>query len=69
MQDRGEGNARVKEIHADVPLASMFGYATQMRSMSQGRASYSMEFGHYAEVPTNVSNEIIGARTPKGETK
>lgn len=62
MQDRGEGNARVKEIHADVPLASMFGYATQLRSMSQGRASYSMEFGHYAEVPSNVSAEIIGSR-------
>ena len=65
MQDRGEGNARVKEIHADVPLASMFGYATQMRSMSQGRASYSMEFGHYAEVPSNVSAEIVGARALK----
>ena len=62
MHDRGEGNARVKEIHADVPLASMFGYATQLRSMSQGRASYSMEFGHYAEVPTNVATEIIGTR-------
>ena len=67
MNDRGEGNARVKEIHADVPLSSMFGYATQLRSMSQGRASYAMEFGHYAEVPTNVANEIIGTRT--GATK
>jgi elongation factor G len=67
MNDRGEGNARVKEIHADVPLSSMFGYATQLRSMSQGRASYAMEFGHYAEVPTNVANEIIGTRT--GGTK
>ncbi len=65
MNDRGEGAARVKEISADVPLASMFGYATQMRSMSQGRASYSMEFGHYAEVPNNVATEIIGARAPK----
>ncbi len=67
MNDRGEGNARVKEIHADVPLSSMFGYATQLRSMSQGRASYAMEFGHYAEVPTNVANDIIGTRT--GATK
>ena len=49
MNARGEGAAQVKEIHAEVPLSSMFGYATQMRSMSQGRASYSMEFGHYAE--------------------
>ncbi len=62
MADRGEGNARVKEIHADVPLASMFGYATQLRSMSQGRSNYSMEFGHYAEVPTNIATEIIGSR-------
>ena len=65
MNARGEGAASVKEIHAEVPLASMFGYATQVRSMSQGRASYSMEFDHYAEVPSNVSQEIIGARTPK----
>ncbi|MBP6889173.1 MAG: elongation factor G [Candidatus Moranbacteria bacterium] len=64
MGDRGEGAARVKEITAEVPLASMFGYATQMRSMSQGRASYSMEFDHYAEVPNNVAQDIIGARAP-----
>jgi elongation factor G len=67
MNDRGEGAARVKEITADVPLASMFGYATQMRSMSQGRANYSMEFSHYAEVPNNVATEIIGARAVKEE--
>ncbi len=65
MNARGEGAAQVKEIHAEVPLSSMFGYATQMRSMSQGRASYAMEFGHYAEVPNNVATEIIGARAPK----
>ena len=47
----------------------MFGYATQMRSMSQGRASYSMEFSHYAEVPNNVATEIIGARVTAGEVK
>ncbi len=64
MSDRGEGAARVKEITAEVPLASMFGYATQVRSMSQGRASYSMEFDHYAEVPSGVAQEIIGARAP-----
>ncbi len=62
MTSRGEGAAQVKEIHAEVPLSSMFGYATQMRSMSQGRASYSMEFGHYAEVPNNVATEIMGTR-------
>lgn len=59
MNDRGEGNARVKVIDAEVPLASMFGYATALRSMTQGRANYSMEFGHYAEVPKNVAEEIM----------
>ncbi|MCX6763835.1 MAG: elongation factor G, partial [Candidatus Moranbacteria bacterium] len=59
MGDRGEGNARVKVIDAEVPLASMFGYATQLRSMTQGRASYTMEFGHYEEVPKNVAEAII----------
>jgi len=59
INDRGEGNARVKEINAEIPLASMFGYATQLRSMTQGRASYSMEFGHYAEVPASVAEEIM----------
>jgi elongation factor G len=60
MEDRGEGNARVKVIKATVPLASMFGYATALRSMSQGRANYSMEFDHYEEVPRNVAEEIKG---------
>ena len=50
------GNARV--VNAEVPLASMFGYVNTLRSMSQGRASYSMEFHHYAEVPSNVAEEI-----------
>ena len=60
MNDRGEGTSALKEIEAEIPLASMFGYATQLRSMSQGRASYAMEFSHYAEVPKNVADEIIG---------
>ena len=59
IHDRGEGRSLIKEIEAEIPLASMFGYATQLRSMTQGRASYSMEFGHYAEVPNNVAQEII----------
>jgi len=65
MNDRGEGNARVKEISAEVPLASMFGYATSLRSMSQGRASSSMEFSHYSEVPSNVAQEIMGGEKKK----
>lgn len=59
MNDRGEGNARVKVIDAEVPLALMFGYATQLRSMTQGRASYVMEFDHYAEVPKSIAEEIM----------
>ena len=62
INDRGEGNARVKEIEADVPLASMFGYVTQLRSMTQGRASSVMEFGHYSEVPKNVAETIIAKK-------
>jgi elongation factor G len=58
IEDRGEGNARMKVIKAIVPLASMFGYATQLRSMSQGRANYNMEFDHYEEVPRNIAEEI-----------
>ena len=50
------GNARV--VNAQVPLAQMFGYVNTLRSMSQGRASYSMVFGHYAEVPSHVADEI-----------
>ncbi len=48
-----------KVIHARVPLAEMFGYATDLRSMTQGRASYSMEFDHYEKAPTNVAEKII----------
>ncbi len=48
-----------KGIHAEVPLAEMFGYATDLRSATQGRASYSMEFSHYAEAPSSVAEEIV----------
>ena len=51
-----------KEIHAKVPLSEMFGYSTTLRSMSQGRATYTMEFSHYAEAPRNVAEEIIHHR-------
>jgi elongation factor G len=50
----------LKVVDAEVPLAEMFGYATQIRSMSQGQASYTMEFHHYEEVPKNVAEKIIG---------
>jgi|OM-RGC.v1.000585325 elongation factor G len=54
------GNAQV--IKALVPLAEMFGYATDLRSMTQGRANYIMRFSHYEEVPPNVAEQIIGER-------
>ncbi len=57
----------VKQIRAEVPLAEMFGYATQLRSMSQGRATYSMEFAKYAETPRNVADEIIKKFTSKDD--
>lgn len=59
MFDRGQ----MKVVKAIVPLASMFGYVTSLRSMSQGRASSSMEFGHYADVPGNVAANIIAGKT------
>ncbi len=51
--------AGAQVINAKVPLSEMFGYSTDLRSMTQGRASYSMEFSHYEEVPRNVAEEII----------
>jgi elongation factor G len=51
-----------KVIKAEVPLSEMFGYSTTLRSMSQGRATYTMEFKHYAEAPKNVAEGIIAAR-------
>lgn len=69
MEDRGSGAAAVKVINAQVPLAEMFGYATVMRSMTQGRASYSMEFLQYSEVPKNVEMKIIEGRKGKEERK
>ena len=52
-----------KVIKAEVPLSEMFGYSTTLRSMSQGRASYTMEFKHYSEAPRNVSEAIMASRT------
>ena len=56
MEDRGLG---IKTIGAKVPLSEMFGYATTIRSLTQGRASYTMEFDHYEEVPANIAQQII----------
>jgi len=51
-----------KAIKAEVPLSEMFGYSTTLRSMSQGRATYTMEFKHYAEAPKNVADAIVASR-------
>ncbi len=55
MEPRGN----IKVVRGTVPLAEMFGYATSVRSLSQGRANYSMEPSHYEEVPRQVSEQII----------
>ena len=58
MTDRG----KAKVVRAMVPLAKMFGYVGDLRSMTSGRASYAMEFDHYAEVPKNVEEEIVAGK-------
>ncbi|RJQ35999.1 elongation factor G [Candidatus Parcubacteria bacterium] len=60
MNERAMG---VKVIEAQVPLAEMFGYATTLRSLTQGRASFTMEFSHYEEVPSNIAQTIVAGRT------
>ncbi|MDD5437952.1 MAG: elongation factor G [Patescibacteria group bacterium] len=61
MEDRSD----VKVIQAEVPLAEMFGYATSLRSMTQGRGAYSMEFDHYSPVPSVVQQQIIEGKSKK----
>ena len=63
IEGMDDGHAGLKIIRAQVPLAEMFGYATDLRSATQGRASYSMEFSEYAEVPKNVAEAIIAERS------
>ena len=55
----------VQLVSADVPLSEMFGYATDLRSCTQGRGNYSMQFSHYAEVPNSIAEKIIGERAKK----
>ena len=52
-----------KAIKAEVPLGEMFGYSTTLRSLTQGRATYTMEFKHYAEAPKSVAEAVISAKT------
>ena len=58
-----------KTIRAEVPLAEMFGYSTTLRSLSQGRATYTMEFKHYAEAPKQVAEGVISRHTGKEQKK
>ena len=57
-----DGIGGIKIVRAKVPLSEMFGYATDLRSQTQGRASYSMEFFNYSEAPSNVAKAIIESR-------
>jgi elongation factor G len=66
MEDMPGGS---KAIRAEVPLAEMFGYATTLRSLTQGRATYTMEFKHYAEAPKQIAEAIINKYTGKDEKK
>ena len=58
-----------KKVHAMVPLGEMFGYATDLRSQTQGRASYTMEFGRYAECPRNIADAVISERQSKAKSE
>ena len=60
-----DGNDGMQEIHAFIPLSEMFGYATELRSRTQGRGTYSMEPSHYEEVPKSVSEAIVSSKTKK----
>ncbi|PHV10601.1 elongation factor G [Chitinimonas sp. BJB300] len=62
LQGMDDNPAGGKMIKAEVPLSEMFGYSTTLRSMSQGRATYSMEFKHYSEAPRNVADAIINKK-------
>jgi len=54
-----EGEGAIQSIEADVPLVEMFGYATSLRSLSQGRATHSMEFGRYEQVAAHMVQELV----------
>jgi elongation factor G len=60
MEDIAGGGGKL--VRAEVPLAEMFGYSTSLRSATQGRATYTMEFKHYAETPNNVAEAVISSK-------
>lgn len=57
--EKEEEISQTKNLYVKVPLAEMFGYSTQLRSLTQGRASYSMHFSHYQEVPASILQKIM----------
>lgn len=63
MDDTPGGGGKI--VRAEVPLAEMFGYSTSLRSATQGRATYTMEFKHYSDAPRNVADAIISAKGTK----
>mgnify|MGYP001338178997 FL=1 len=65
MDERG-GN---KIIRGFVPLSEMFGYSNTLRSLTQGRASFSMEFEHYEAVPSNIATEVVTKRKEEGKIR
>ncbi|RYD90244.1 MAG: elongation factor G, partial [Sphingobacteriales bacterium] len=67
MMEGMDSRAGAEVIKAKVPLSEMFGYVTQLRSLSSGRASSTMEFSHYAPAPTNIAEEVIAKN--KGKVK
>ena len=62
IQELEDRPNNIKVIKAKTPLSAMFGYTTSLRSLTQGRANYSMEFSNYEEVPRNIAEEIIAGR-------
>ena len=68
IQGMDDQTGGIKVVKAEVPLAEMFGYSTTLRSLSQGRATYTMEFKHYAEAPKSVADGIIN-RNPDKDKK
>ena len=60
-----EARANAQVIRAMVPLAEMFGYATDVRSMTQGRGVYTMEFDHYQQLPAHIAEEVVKGTTKK----
>jgi elongation factor G len=64
-----ERRGTAQEVRAMVPLANMFGYATQLRNLTQGRATFTMHFEHYEPVPFAIAEEIIAERRKQAEKR